>query len=1773
MKIYSKRLISLLLAAEITASMTLVGGPVMAESLKPIGTPYAANTAYDISVPHVVINQVYGGGLAVDSGVLVSHGFIELYNPTNSDIDLSGWSLQYADRGSNAQTGATKGWEKLNLTGTIKAHSSFLITGASTGAASPKVDLTGKADQTWERFINNKGLKVALMSNQTLLAEVNPFLTKPEGYVDMIGTASNDSGSDIDGYETAYPTGSSEGTSKKKSIRRSNFADTDNNKLDFKQVDYEAVTGEALHAAVPRSSADGAWGPGVVQPLELLSTSLADGYVDSAYSAALQAAGGTAPYTFTANGLPAGLSIKTNGEISGTPTSAVAQGSVTITVTDSTAGTPLSVSKTFALTVKAEITAANHVLINEVYGGGGKINKDTPPVAAPYLYDFVELYNPTVSPISLAGYHLRYSNKGATTVQGFDFDNDAVILPNDYYLVRLEATWGNTSDKNYGEAFEADAYASTKEQSIGMSDTDGTVELFQGAYSTSAIVDAVGFGAVKTTLHEGTPVGNGASLPAAVKGVRRINFQDSDNNAADFVIVDPSPTKAGKAEGETVVVPGFVKLIGSLQKLTTDTNVTLEGLVTTPPVKSDNSQVEAVRYVQSFTGAIAVEGMDPSIPVGAEVRVTGTAGLREGEVRVKGTPQVTRLNRNVYSLTVEDTFDGSMLVVDKLASVTAEMHGRRVTSTGKAVSVDEAKKTIKLDNDMLLYVNGALPKLAIGDTVQATGVIGIFGGEVRLTVANAGSDVVIKPVSAEFNDTLNISKIGEYSVGLSNKDGGVAEIVKFNKDNGKFYLVNGSGNPPSLDIVGIGSGNGILVKEKTIVVKPLAETAGFLYGDLTSVDINTATKRVSVTVQEVDPLKAGKILVLDYDGNLLTTYTTGVQPDMIKSTPDGKYILTADEAEPRLGTTDPKGSVTIVNTETKTTVQVYFDDPSVIEDGVHIRGQADPADGKIKSSGSKADALYDLEPEYITLSEDNKTAYVSLQENNAIAVIDIATSKVTAVKALGLKDYNDPRNALDLVKDGAIKLENVPFKGMYMPDGIASHTIKGQTYLFTANEGDVTEWPNRTNGTTIGAIKGSLDPLSEAAIFLNGKTAYDGVEVASDMGNDSIYMYGGRSFSIWNADSMDQVYDSGSDFEAITAKRLPAYFNTSNSKTALDDRSSKKGPEPEDIKTGQVGNKVLAFVGLERIGGFMTYDVTDPANAKFANYTNTRVFKDSQGKDNMDTDTGPEGLEFIPANVSPTGMPLLLVAYEVGGKVGVYQLNVSKVTLDQASLAMKVGDAAVKLNAVVEPASGSSATVAWSSSNSAVAKVDANGTVTAVAAGTAVITATSADGYGLAETKVTVSKGAVTPNPTPNPTNPTTPTSPTPTPVPGNADTTIVNGDTVKAVTDVEAVTDSSGKATATVKSSQVAAALAALNKAGSGKPLAMEFKASVDKAAAAAAIHFEKEAIAQLVSSGVQALSINTGLGVVTFDAKAIGTLTAAAGKEELSIEVKPADKSTLGEAAKAVIGSHPAYSFDVTAGSKAVTDLQGGKARLSIPYTLQANEDSQAIVIYYVASNGQPIVVPNSVYDALTGQVYFTVNHFSTYAIGYKQVRFSDTSASFAADSIAYLSSRSIIGGMGDGKFAPKANITRADFTLILARIAGVQLDSYTASSFADVKATDYYAGAVAWASENGITGGTGSGKFEPQAKISREQLVAMIVRFADVMSYKLPAAANAQAFADESAISAFAKDAAAIVQQAGIINGKPAANNASNFAPKEAATREEAAKMLAKLIQLMA
>jgi hypothetical protein len=234
---------------------------------------------------HLIINQFYGANYSYNpqtrsegsvTDTPISHSFVELYNPANQDIDLRGYSLQYADVRNN--------WIKLNLTGTIPARSSFLVRANPTNTIAPSsgLEVTNiiEYDQGWNINFNSKGSKIVLLNNTQIINKLikNPFNTdglgtKVNGYIDMLGVGGNDPGINdiIDGYEYSFHSEQS----KQKAFRRIDFADTNNNEEDFMVADYRLS--QIAQWARPRTSSSGPWnvyshGPIPKQPNEVLMT-------------------------------------------------------------------------------------------------------------------------------------------------------------------------------------------------------------------------------------------------------------------------------------------------------------------------------------------------------------------------------------------------------------------------------------------------------------------------------------------------------------------------------------------------------------------------------------------------------------------------------------------------------------------------------------------------------------------------------------------------------------------------------------------------------------------------------------------------------------------------------------------------------------------------------------------------------------------------------------------------------------------------------------------------------------------------------------------------------------------------------------------------------------------------------------------------------------------------------------------------------------------------------------------------------------------------------------------------------------------------------------------------------------------------------------------------------------------------------------------------------------------------------------------------------------
>ncbi len=510
-----------------------------------------------------------------------------------------------------------------------------------------------------------------------------------------------------------------------------------------------------------------------------------------------------------------------------------------------------------------------------------------------------------------------------------------------------------------------------------------------------------------------------------------------------------------------------------------------------------------------------------------------------------------------------------------------------------------------------------------------------------LTSSSIDASADVTPAS------LSLTKIG-------NVDGGgaaAAEITAFDHVTKRLFVVNGA--LQTVDVIDL-QDPANPVKLATLSVSQFGASAN---------SVDTYDGIVAVAIQ--GQVKTSPGTVAFYDAatlNVISSVTVGALPDMVIFDDRGRQLLVANEGEPNDDyTVDPEGSISIVDVSD-------IANPSVRTAGFSaFNGQADALRAKgIRIFGPNASVAQDLEPEYITVAENGRTAWVTLQENNAIALVDLSSATVTDILPLGYKDHSLPGNALDLSdRDGAnggpaVKIRRRPVLGMYQPDAIASYRTGGRTYLVTANEGDARDYQG-TPGFQEEARVGSLpintsiftDAVCDGPCSANSRLGR--LTVTTTLGlnpatgeYDALYAFGGRSFSIWT-DAGQLVWDSGDQLEQRTSMLANVNFNASSSGNALDDRSDNKGPEPEGVTLARFGAKTFAFIGLERVGGVMVYDITNPTSPHFVTYANARM--GSAG------DLGPEGLAFVPASQSPNGSPLLIVGNEVSGTTAIYQVN------------------------------------------------------------------------------------------------------------------------------------------------------------------------------------------------------------------------------------------------------------------------------------------------------------------------------------------------------------------------------------------------------------------------------------------------------------------------------------------------------------------------------------
>ncbi len=468
-------------------------------------------------------------------------------------------------------------------------------------------------------------------------------------------------------------------------------------------------------------------------------------------------------------------------------------------------------------------------------------------------------------------------------------------------------------------------------------------------------------------------------------------------------------------------------------------------------------------------------------------------------------------------------------------------------------------------------------------------------------------------------DIASFTEIASIDLGAAT----AAEISAYDPSTKKLFVVSNDGGT-KVEVVDL-SAYPTLTKSRTLTYP---NNAG-----INSVAVSNGL--LAISLNGVNQQANGDVIVLKTSTlEEVKKITVGAMPDMVTFSPDGNYIISANEGEPNDAyTIDPIGSISIIDVKNNYTVK------TLDFAGFAANKTALVAAG-FRIYGLNASFAQDIEPEYVAVAADSKKAYVTLQENNAVAEVDLVAGTITKIIPLGVRDISLAENAFDVSdRDSKKQLATWQLKAYYLPDAISHFHVNDNNYLALANEGDTRGWTGFNEEARVKDL--TLDPVkfpNAATLKLDANLGRLTVTKANgdtdgDGDYDELFSTGGRSVSIINAVTGQLVSVIGKDLEqrVIDAGKYD------------DDRSDNKGVEVEGVTVAQVNGRTLAFIGMERVDMIAIYDLTFPSSPKFLQL--------------VATGDAPEGLMFVKAKDSPNGRSLLIVSNEDDGTVKFFQPN------------------------------------------------------------------------------------------------------------------------------------------------------------------------------------------------------------------------------------------------------------------------------------------------------------------------------------------------------------------------------------------------------------------------------------------------------------------------------------------------------------------------------------
>jgi hypothetical protein len=409
-------------------------------------------------------------------------------------------------------------------------------------------------------------------------------------------------------------------------------------------------------------------------------------------------------------------------------------------------------------------------------------------------------------------------------------------------------------------------------------------------------------------------------------------------------------------------------------------------------------------------------------------------------------------------------------------------------------------------------------------------------------------------------------------------------------------------------------------------------------------------------------------------------------------------------------------------------------------------------------------------------------------------------------------------------------------------------------------------------------------------------------------------------------------------------------------------------------------------------------------------------------------------------------------------------------------------------------------------------------------------------------------------------------------PVEPPAETPIIEtttaGNTTTAAATIPVSSDSDGKTTATITqaliSNAVNQAVSEAGKQGDGTKAEVRINIETDAGANTVEVAISESSITLMAEGGIEEFTVSNPIASITFSNKVLSAISGEASGD-VKISTSRVDSSTLSDELKQMVGDRPVFDFSVRSAEKTISQF-GGYVSVSVPYTPKEGEDTNAIIIYFISAEGRPEIVSNCAYDPKTRTVTFKIDHFSRYAVGYNRVAFNDVAANaWYNDAVSFAAARGITKGTGGGNFHPEGKLTRGQLLVMVMRAHCITPDENPKDNFSDAGNT-YYTGYLSVAKRLGISGGVGNNMFAPDREITRQEMFTLLYNILNFIG-ELPESIGGKKlndFNDSGQIADWADKAMTLFVESGIISG-----SGGMLLPTSTTTRAEMAQTMYKLL----